>query len=616
MKKLINKFFQWKFKNVIIIFFLFSILFLFYSLSFINPQNIIVKWILGYFIPEYIYYQQRMNLFFVIFFILTLILTCVFLIKILYEKINYKKTISFSILFIFSLLIVLGPSLATNRLWSGDSLKHLNIVNLLINNENLPEFIGYQNLYYHKFYAILSNLTGLNPHFIFLYIAPIIQFSIFFIGIFLIHSEFFNKNNKREDNRIKYIIFLFTIFLSMNFGIIFTMMPWIFIASFMPLIIYLSYKFSTTNFIFLIIINFFAVQSHVYGYLLVVFSFIALILRFVYFFIKRKEFKLKITYFHVLILNGLLYIVMFLIILFPFILTSFISILPLPDYIKEYIILNWNTGGTFVSQLYEDSLYHLLLNSFEFAIIFFVIFYNQFRYYFKYKKKTRFKANFQSYLRLIVDIASIFVILSLFYGAGLLFFRVITFIMPFYVFFLLYDFMTIIEEKRFYLISKSFKLNSILKKKSTKAFLILAISLLSITIYDRTLSYTEEQYNACYWINNNLPEDSLFVTSQPLTAPILGIAMRWATPYMNSFFDDFDKDEIKTNYYLESYLYILIDINPPHHFPKLPVFYGNLTNSEYAHDLTLFLFKLNSSSDYYRLIYDENSIMIYEILRS
>lgn len=617
MKKIIIKIFQWKFLKVIIIFFLFSILFLFYFLNLINPQNILVKWILGFFIPDYRYYQERMNLFFVIFFILILILTCVFLIKILYERINYKKTIYFSILFILSLLIVLGPSLANNRLWSEDSLEHLYIVKLLINGENLSEFVdesrinNYQNFYYHKFYAILSNLTGLNPHFVFLYIAPIIQFSIFFIGIFLIHSEFLNK--KLENNRIKYIIFLFTIFLSMNFGIIFTMMPWIFIATFMPLVIYLSYKFSIINFIFLIIINFFSVQSHVYGYLLVAFTFIALILRFIYFLINRKE--LKITYFHVLILNGLLYIVMFLIILFPFILTSFISILPLSDYMKEYIIINWNTGGTFVRSRYEGSLYRLLLKSIEFMIIFFVIFYSQFHYSFKYQKKKKFEANFQSYLRLFVNITSIFVILSLFYGAGLLFFRVITFIMPLYIFFLIFDFMTIIDEKRFYLISKSFKLNSVLKKKSTKVFLILSISLLSITIYDRNLTYTEEQYNACYWINTNLPEDSRFVTSQRLTALISGLSMRWATSYMNRFFDDFDKDKIKTNYYPESYLYIFIDINPPHTFPILPIFHGNLTNSEYTDDFILFLLKLNSLPDYYRLIYDENSILIYEILR-
>ncbi len=617
MKKFVLKLYQWKFLKVKMIFFLLLLLFIFYILSLINPQNILVKGFLGYFLPGYRYYLERLNIFFVFFYILIILLTCAILIKILYERINYKKTIYFSIVFILSLLIALGPSLANKRIWSEDSLDHLYIVKLLINNENLSEFVvetrmnNYQNLYYHKIYALLSNLTGLNPHFIFLYIAPFIQFSIFFIGIFLIHSEFFNK--KRENNLIFYIIFLFTMFLSMNFGIIFTMMPWIFIATFMPLVIYLSYKFSIINFIFLIIINFFSVQSHVYGYLLVAFTFIALILRFIYFLIKRKE--LKITYFHVLILNGLLYIVMFLIILFPFILTSFISILPLSDYIKEYIIINWNTGGTFVRSRHEGSLYRLLLKSIEFMIIFFVIFYSQFRYSFKYQKKKKFEANFQSYLRLFVNITSIFVILSLFYGAGFLFFRVITFIMPIYIFFLLFDFMTIIDEKRFYLISKCFKLNSIFKKKSTKVFLILSISLLSITIYDRNLSYTEEQYNACYWINTNLPEDSRFVTSLCLTALISGVSMRWATPYMNMFFDDFDKDEFKTNYYPLSYLYLFIDINPPHTFPILPIFHGNLTNSEYTDDFILFLLKLNSLPDYYRLIYDENSILIYEILR-
>ena len=193
---------------------------------------------------------------------------------------------------------------------------------------------------------------------------------------------------------------------------------------------------------------------------------------------------------------------------------------------------------------------------------------NQLENILNYKKNIKFKLNFKSYLKLFVDITSLFVILSLFYGEGLLLFRVIHIIMPFYLFLFLVNCRVIIDEIGIYYESTSFKFNWMINKKSIQVFLILTIFSLSVTLYDTKASYTEEQYEACYWIRDNLPEESRFVAAVLLTDLISGLTMMWATEYMNRFYYDFDNDEIKVSYHPESRLFLFIDKDPPHTFSK------------------------------------------------
>ncbi len=557
--------------------------------------------------------------------------TIFYLIKLSFSHEIKIKVVLFY-LFIFGYLIRISISLYQELLFNPDSASHLFIIRKIMIEGYSADFDPYISQaytlkFFHIFFAILSSLTGINPHLLIRFIPQLIYFSFFFIGLYKWIFDYLKIKSKKG-----MYIFVLVLFHPFNYVLLQSYMgPFYFVISLTPLILYfiftISKKNSIKNIIYIVLLSFFTIASHILGILLFFYILIAIIIR--KFFIRNLDSNvnsgLKPHLFNIKNYLKLIWIVMVIfavIILFKDIFTDFLRILLELVSLDELIInkilynrLNLNIGPIFFNSPYLS--YNLLRNSFHVYSIIFTFICNNLYYIWTIKKKRVFERNQLNSLRLLHDFSFPFIVLSWFFGISVELVRFVMYIYFICYFFTIFYLLKMIKwlEKFIQLKCKKMIFSVKWKNMDIAFFIFLFISIIIPFAGSMRPYYRNAHYETMDWINLNLPEDSLFLTDRDLQRLVSGLTLRDAIFDSGVLFDEnySNDEELRIISFMRplniSSILLLIDLQTLESSKNHTIYY-----SEFPTPLVdIGGINYLEHSSYYNLLYNQSDILIYQL---
>jgi hypothetical protein len=548
-----------------------------------------------------------------------------------FDKLD-EKILYFFFTFLIGYIIIIGPGLTLGGLFNNDSFLHLYIVKKFIIEEETGVFFTYGDFFLHRFFAYLSQFSGIDPHFYFLYLVQFLFFTIYFIGIYLI---IFNLLDLEPP--FKQFIFLILIFFPNYLFQNSAFHPFYFLTSLMPIVIYLTLKINLKNSVILIIICFLAIQSHVYGQFIPIISIGLLIIKFIlvkYIIVINDEIK----YMNLIVIIWLFYGFSILLILVPNIIKEIIVFLPIDPLVKSVLTRGIDSGGATTSE--NSGAVPLVHSIFSFSnkrffgvleiIIDWSLFYvplfstiimNQLFYLKSIKEKVH-RINNLFYLRIYCDLYFFFFIISLAYGADFFLERTILLVFFSYIiisFNNLLNLAEIIKNK----LSRTipyFRQNNIFSKENLKFIIILLIITFSFIPFTNYRNDTiVSRYDAIDWIKDNILENSIILASiSRLNHVIKGMTNLDTISDSSDLFNLNLNDTIAINQFLSNFsnqnVYIILDkiddLKLDIVWTGNPCVGSNINCISIKNTLNIMM-----TSDHYNILYNNTEILIFNLIK-
>ena len=178
-----------------------------------------------------------------------------------------KNKIFLLVTYFTGLILILGPSIYSMRLFSSDSATHLYFVKNIVNLKPFDFFFQYIGYFYHILIAAICFLIPMENHDVFLFIPQTLAFTIYFIGVNKLLGLILEKERKYS-NQILLVIVFFPLFLK---GFSFAA-PFTFLIALVPLLFYNLLLPNRKNLLFASIIIVFGSFSHIFGFLFLLFA--------------------------------------------------------------------------------------------------------------------------------------------------------------------------------------------------------------------------------------------------------------------------------------------------------------------------------------------------------
>ncbi|NHJ25033.1 MAG: hypothetical protein EAX89_10680 [Candidatus Lokiarchaeota archaeon] len=574
-------------KNIFLVVFAIFLLLYSYISKFLNPFEILDPFVNA----NYKNLQQA---------IFSIILLFLIFSVILYFCMDEPSNNFFILTFMCGVIIVISPSLFTTRLFSSDSAIHLFIIKKIILNSSIPEYVQYMNFTYHRLIALVTSLTKSDPYYIILYLPQLVTFSLYYTGIYLILFRSKTLNTKYRKNLLTFLIF--NPFILFNFSYF---APFSLLISVSPLLFYLtSHEGNLTwkkETLFTAAIMLLTITSHIFGYFIIG---LGLFLIFLMIILGRMD---HLTYKKILVA-----IYMTIALAITFILTwnqvmeILLPILPFSSTIKLYFTLYSLEGGELINFFRYNTIYALLFRLIQLFPIVFSFIYNQIYYFIKIRSKSKLELNYLTYLRICSDLLFSIFLISLFIGYNLRFFRMVVIIYFIYVMLSIIDLFLIIE-RLFSLNAENYKFNTKTKWISfTLLALILAITT-SLT-FETQSPYSSSVYTTLKWTNENLPNNSKFLTSSHLLKLIYGLTSYSGTDKYWALFGN----EIVTPSF-ESVSYFLNDWIGLDFNVYLLLSFNDSSDEPISNNVEK-LYSIAENSDFFEHMFSDSGVYLYKII--